>query len=139
MLDTVKERLNASVTKLAEKGYTHFITGGALGFDTLAAQTVLYVKKSYPDITLHLVLPCSDQDKLWNGEQKRLYQEIIDNADSFEYVCDSYTKWCMAQRNRRMVELSSVTVAYYDGKGKGGTAMTVGLAEKNGLEIINLF
>ena len=38
-------------------GYLYFGAGGALGFDTLAAQTVLDLKKDYPQIKLILVLP----------------------------------------------------------------------------------
>ena len=37
--------------------------GGALGFDTLAAQTVLDMKKEYPQLRLILVLPCEDQTR----------------------------------------------------------------------------
>ena len=33
-----------------EQGYRYFGAGGALGFDTLAAQTVLELRSEYPDI-----------------------------------------------------------------------------------------
>lgn len=135
----VAERLRATISGLIERGYTQFVAGGALGFDTLAAITVLSLRRENPSIKLHLALPCPEQAKRWTAEQKRLYDAILDEADSSEYVCEHYTRWCMAQRNRRMIELSSVVVAYYDGKGSGGTAMTVGFAEKKGMEIINLF
>ena len=36
-----------------------------MGFDTLAAKTVLDLKKDYPDIKLILVLPCLNQTRGW--------------------------------------------------------------------------
>ena len=36
---------------------------GALGFDTIAAQAVLSVKETYPEVKLILVLPCENQTK----------------------------------------------------------------------------
>ena len=124
---------------LIAEGYSRFIAGGALGFDTLAAKAVLEAREKYPEITLHLALPCPEQTKMWKPDQIRIYEEILERADSHEYVCEHYTRFCMAARNRRMVDCSSAVIAYYDGSGKGGTAMTVGFAEKKGLRIINVF
>lgn len=136
---SVQEKLVRSVAFLAQKGYRIFVAGGALGFDTMAAKAVLEVKKRFPDIALHLVLPCPEQDKLWNKKQKEEYADILSKANSHEYVCDSYTRWCMSQRNKRMIDMSSAVITYYDGSGKGGTAMTVGFAKEKGIGIINLF
>lgn len=49
------------VESLIKKGYLFFGAGGALGFDTIAAFTVLKLKERYPDICLILVLPCRNQ------------------------------------------------------------------------------
>ena len=57
MPDTVFEQTKAIVTLLVSKGFKYFGTGGALGFDTLAAQTVIELKKKYPQIKLIMVLP----------------------------------------------------------------------------------
>ena len=47
--------------KLIKNGYSYFGAGGALGFDTIATQTVLHLKERYPHTKLILVLPCIDQ------------------------------------------------------------------------------
>ena len=41
-----------AVISLIEKGVIYYGAGGALGFDTLAAQVVLDLKKEYPQIKL---------------------------------------------------------------------------------------
>lgn len=55
------ERLEETVKSLISEGYCYFMTGGTPGFDTLAAQCVLFMKKQYPHIKLILVLPCKTQ------------------------------------------------------------------------------
>ena len=50
--DMVFEQTKAIVTLLVSKGFKYFGTGGALGFDTIAAQAVLSVKKLIPKLNL---------------------------------------------------------------------------------------
>ncbi len=40
-----------------------FYVGGAVGWDELAAQTVLKLREIYPQIELHLILPCSNEEQ----------------------------------------------------------------------------
>ena len=51
-LESVTQRLRDAVIASIKDGYLYFGAGGALGFDTLAAQTVLDLKKDYPQIKL---------------------------------------------------------------------------------------
>ena len=56
----LKKRTRDLIVSLIEKGVVFFGAGGARGFDTLAAESVLELKKDYPQIKLILVLPCPD-------------------------------------------------------------------------------
>lgn len=58
----VVQSLKAELMTLIDKGYHYFVAGGALGFDTIAAQTVLELKTKFPHIKLILVLPCETQN-----------------------------------------------------------------------------
>ena len=69
-LEDLAQRLRAAVEDAIGRGYRYFGAGGALGFDTLAAQTVLDLKKIYPHIRLILVLPCRSQAERWNRDRK---------------------------------------------------------------------
>ena len=51
-LESVTQRLRDAVLASIKDGYLYFGAGGALGFDTLAAQTVLNLKKDYQQIKL---------------------------------------------------------------------------------------
>lgn len=138
-LPALKTKLKKQIEELIDQGYEVFVAGGAIGFDTLAANAVLKLREKYPHIKLHLVLPCENQDKYWTDSQKAEYARILESSDSHEYVSRSYTRYCMFQRNRKMVDLSSRVVAYYDGDGKGGTAMTVKYAMQKQISVINLY
>lgn len=133
----IKHKLIQTVEELIGKGITDFCAGGALGFDTVAAQTVLEAKVKHPEIKLHLVLPCKSQADSWSYINRENYNDILSRADSVTYVSEHYTNYCMQLRNRALVEKSSICVCYLE-KPTGGTAYTVNYARKNGIEIINV-
>lgn len=135
-LETVTRRLKETLIELIGKGYLYFGAGGALGFDTLAAQTVLDLKTDFPQIKLILVLPCLSQADNWGVVDKRIYEQIKEKADKIVYTSREYTKGCMHKRNRHLVDNSSVCVCYLT-ESTGGTAYTVNYAESKGLLVIN--
>ena len=130
-------RLEETLVGLIREGVRWFGAGGALGFDTLAAQTVLRLRERYPQIRLILVLPCPEQDRGWRAEDVRVYREIFARADKTVYVSPRYIKGCMHRRNRHLVDHSGVCVCYLT-QSTGGTAYTVDYARARGLRVINL-
>lgn len=133
----ITARLEKMIVSLIQSGYLYFGAGGALGFDTLCAQTVLRLRQSYPTIKLILVLPCISQADRWSSADKAVYQEIMKRADKVVYTSQEYTRDCMFKRNRHLVNYSSACICYLT-RGYGGTAYTVDYARKHGLRIINL-
>lgn len=125
------------VIELIGQGYIVFETGGALGFDTVAAQVVLRVRNRYPYIRLVLVLPCRNQTDGWSEHDRRMYNYILDAADNVIYTSEEYTKGCMYKRNRRLVDDSSVCICWLK-RPSGGTMYTVNYAKENGVKIINI-
>ena len=130
LLDSVLDRLIAD-------GVTVFRTGGAVGFDTLAALKVLERRASIPTISLELYLPCRDQADAWGERSREYYDYILAEADRVEYLYDAYVKGCMLARNRRLVEGSQFCIGYCT-SARGGSAYTLDYAKKKGLRVINL-
>ena len=120
-----------------EQGYRYFGCGGALGFDTLAAQTVLRLREIYPEIRLILVLPCRDQTRGWKQADVAEYDRIMKAADKVTYTSEQYYSGCMHKRNRHLVDYSSLCVCYLTEQ-SGGTAYTVNYARSQGLKIVNV-
>ncbi len=130
--------------QLVRAGYLHFFAGGAKGFDSRAAQCVLYLRDKYPQIMLHLILPCEKelQTKGWSREEIDLYEYLRQNADTVEVLPTMSEKHygdMMRRRNRALVDSASYCVCWYDeGRARTGTGQTVRMAQQAGLQICNL-
>ncbi len=133
----IKENTLCNIKQLYYKGYRNFICGGAVGFDQLAAETVLQLKSEFDDIKLYLVLPCEDQDKYFTTTQKEAYVKVRELADGVHTLYPKYVRGCMHTRNRTMANNSSACIAYIV-KDVGGTAYTVNYAEKIGIDIFKI-
>lgn len=125
------------VNHLIDHGYTTFIAGGALGFDTAAAEYILKKRKKGCNVRLWLALPCANQDERWQEADRLRYEKIKAAADRVDCLSESYYDGCMQERNRYMVNHSSVCVAYCT-KSYGGTAGTIRYAQNRGLRIYNI-
>lgn len=130
-------RIKDGILYLYEHGIKFFLTGGAIGFDTLAAQAVLDYKKRYEDIRLIVVTPCQDQAKKWRREDVEMYEYIKKCADDVICLSEHYYGGCMQKRNRYLVDHSCVCICYLT-KEDGGTAYTVKYAKSRGLKTFNL-
>jgi len=129
--------LQRQIVALAEEGCTGFLCGGALGFDTLAAEAVLGLREQYPELFLSLAVPCPDQDRSWPAEARRRYRAILEAADETVLISDHYHRGCMMLRNRYMIDRSRMLVCYLTDM-KGGTAGTVRYALQQNLPVVNL-
>lgn len=125
------------VGQLYQEGFRTFYCGGALGFDTVAAVTLLNIKQLYPDLRLVVAQPCPEQSERWTPSSKALYDRILQRADEVVTIAPAYTKGCMLERNRYMVDRSELLVAYVK-RESGGSAYTLRYAKKKGVRVINL-
>ncbi len=130
--------LDRRLAALCDVGFTEFRTGGALGFDTLAAKRVIELKKTHSACRLHLVLPCRDQDRYWSAAERADFAEILAHADTVAYLRDTYTPDCMHARNRALVDGSDLCLAYLKGGKRGGTLYTCTYALRQNVHLINL-
>ncbi len=133
-------RLSKILTKLArDHGLRDCYAGGAIGFDTVAALTVISVKRRIPELKLHLILPCENQEKSWNEEQKTAYYLVKEQADSVRVLAPFFYNGCMQMRNRELLESADLCIAYLrSGTSSGGSLNTVLQATKLGIPVINL-
>ena len=133
----IASRLERVIVALYQKGIRYYGAGGALGFDALAARTVIRLRENCPGMKLILVLPCLTQTRGWRLEDIAEYERIKSQADKIVYTAQQYTPGCMHRRNRHLVDHSGVCVCYLT-KESGGTAYTVNYAKRHGVEIINI-
>ena len=135
--DTESLLFERLIDNLITYGYTTFIAGGAVGFDTVAAEYILKKKREGRPVRLELVLPCADQASRWSFSQRRRYEAIKRAADKVDCLHDVYVDGCMQERNRVMVDRSSLCIAYCSQE-HGGTAGTMRYAEARGVRVYNI-
>ena len=136
--DTLRLRLQLAILELEARGYRQFLCGMALGFDMLAAQTVLELRRERP-LTLTAVMPCSADNYVghWSDAQLKQLDALLQQADRVITLSQLYEAGCMARRNRFLVTNSSFVLACQE-REQGGTWQTVQLAEQLGRPVWNL-
>ncbi|WP_040196353.1 SLOG family protein [Candidatus Soleaferrea massiliensis] len=137
-LPAIQKHLEEEIVHLIHQGVLYFIAGGALGFDTLCAITVLRLKGSFPKIKLLLALPCKNQAEKWNKADAEIYQNILNRADRIIYTSHDYSRGCMHRRNRYMADHSDYMICYLTQQ-TGGTKYTVDYAVSKGVNVINIY
>ena len=140
--EKLKQKLYAELEKAVISGAIHFYSGGAVGWDTLAAWTVLQLRKVYPNIRLHLILPCAPQEQSikWTQDQRQIFAQIQAAADTVEQTAEHYYTGCMRLRNARLVSLADGCFCYYNPlQSRSGTGQTVRMAVKRNLPVLNFF
>ena len=138
-LPGITQRLSAQVDALIAQGVTRFLSGGALGFDQLAALVVLNKRENEnKPVELVIVQPCRDQSKAWNNQEKQLYENILSRASQVVCLSEHYFNGCMQIRNRYMVDHADYVIACME-RLQGGTAQTVRYAVQKGLDVANVW
>lgn len=119
---------------ITEQGFDYFISGGAIGVDTDFAETILKLKKKYKHILLEIAVPCKNQDLKWSASDKAKYHKILKKSDIVNVLSKTYTRSCMMDRNKYMVDKAQFGIAFWNGKTQGGTYNTIRYMEKIGRE-----
>ena len=133
----LRRRLDVHIERLSADGAVEFLSGGALGFDLLAAEAVLALRPLYPDMRLIMILPCDNQDRAYTPADKARYRTLLEQADMVRYTAHGYYRGCMLARDRVMAEAAHFCLCYLT-RSTGGTAYTVRQCARRDVPICNL-
>ncbi len=123
------ETLEREIRKAIERGADTFYCGMAIGFDLLAAETVLQLKTEYGNVKLIACVPFYGQEKNFSVKDKEKYRSILKSADEKVILSDEYYRGCMQVRNKYMADRADLLITYCK-KTTGGTAFTVKYFQK---------
>ena len=132
------DMLTRAINYAYKEGCRDFLSGGAIGFDTLAAREVIRFRISHPDVRLVMILPCISQDDRWTEAQRNAYSYVLSNADETVYVNEEYTSGCMRERNFVLADRADILISYV-GYSKSGSAQTETMAKRLGKRVYNLY
>ncbi len=127
-LEAVRQGLRREILRAIGEGYTRFLSGFARGSDLLFAQIVLALKQEHPAISLGAILPYEGSQR----SQDPLFCRLLAACDSVVVQSPAYTPLCFFDRDRALVEASSLVIAVYDGRATGGTRYTLRYARSLG-------
>ncbi|MBQ3186396.1 MAG: DUF1273 family protein [Alistipes sp.] len=125
------------IRRLAEEGYTTFLSGMAAGFDLAAAEAVVALRNEGLAIQLVAVIPFASQSASFSGADRARFRQIVAEADEVILLADKYERGCYQRRNDFLVDHAAALVAWYNGT-RGGTQYTFLRAMKRGLALHNL-
>ena len=135
-----ENKLIDSVFSVANEENITFYTGAAMGFDIIAAEIVLLLKKAKgkeANIKLVCAVPFKNQAEKFPEEWKVRYKNVLENADETVILSDTYYRGCYQRRNEYMVDRSNSVITWFDGQ-SGGTLNTLIYAKKTGKRIVNI-
>lgn len=123
---------------IINKGVRFFGVGGAIGYDTLAAEMLCRLReKEFPDIRVILVYPFDGFTKHWTARQKADHRRLLPLYDKVVCVGHRAGRDAYLARDRHLVDSSAYCICYCT-RNQGGTAYTVQYAMRQGLEIRNV-
>lgn len=130
--------LTETLLSLFEDECYTFISGVAMGFDIIAAEAVLELRRcvSHP-IKLICAVPFKTQSDTFTDGWKARYNAVLEAADEIVYTSENYHRGCYGTRNRYMVDNSDYVLTWFDGA-EGGTRNTIIYAIKNEKRVVNL-
>ena len=113
-----------------------FITGGAQGIDQLVAKMCKQQKFLYD---VYLAFPFDISTSRWAQSHKDFLTDLIVTSRNTKYINDIYSVRGYYLRDKAMVDDSDFVVAFWDGRKKGGTYITVKYALSKGKLVYNAF
>lgn len=134
---------------IEKRNVTTFISGGAIGFDSIAFEEIEKLKSAY-GVENNLAIPFRNQDCKWHESNKIKYKEYKNKANNIHYVDEiekyqiknnvigDYSPEKMQERNCYMVDNSDYIVACWDGNKKGGTWNCIKYALKKNKNILHI-
>lgn len=139
--ETLQSQLIETIRDLHAKGYRTFFCGMAMGFDLMAAFSVIYVRQQYGlDVRLIACIPFIGQESRFSEDDKFRYNTLLQAADEKVVIARKYSKYSYLRRNDFMLAHSTTLIAYHDpSQSKGGTAYTIRKAIEMKKDVVNLF
>ncbi len=136
--ENIKEKIREQVLELLQCGISTYLVGGAIGFDMLAAEVLLDLReKERKELKIISALPFLQWREKWPEEEIEREDRILEKSDEILVSSDKFNRKSYLDRDRVMVDRSTVCIAYCNRK-TGGTAYTVRYALRQGVTVRNL-
>lgn len=133
----LRAEIRRAVGEVQARGYTRFLCGMAMGFDVLAGEVVLELRRAHPELQLVAVVPFEGQEGRFPLSWRLRYRALLAGADDVVVLGGDFSRSAYLLRNRYLARHASAMIAYCR-HGRSGTAQAVRLALEGGLEVLKI-
>lgn len=133
-------RLSSVIRQLISEGTHTFLCGMAEGFDIIAAEAVIALKREFEGVKLVCVVPYKGHKRsMPSSDWTCRYEAVLAAADGVVTLAEKYKPEAYMVRNDYLCDNADVIVCYYSCKRRSGTGYTVTRALKNRKRVINIY
>ena len=129
----VKQALRHEIELAIADGYTHFLSGFAEGADLFFAEIAAEFCEKNEALTLEGAIPYGG--RLRRLENEKETKRLLDACGKISLISKAYAPDVFHKRNQYMINCSRRAIAVYDGRERGGTAATIRMARRKGIEL----
>ena len=106
---------------LLDDGLEWVILSGQLGVETWAAELVIELKETYPELKYAVITPFLEQEKNWNETRQETYRAIIAQADYHNSLTKTpyEAPWQFIEKNKFFMRNSDGILIFYDSENEG--------------------
>ena len=122
--DEVRVALEVCILKAVSDGYTSFISGLSSGVGMWAAEIVVRLKKSNPNLHLIAAIPFAGFDEEWDEDLRAMYRFFLSQAEYVKVMEPARSKEAYQVRNEWLVNHSARLIAVHNGQ-PGSTVITI--------------
>lgn len=117
----IKKALESRFITLLEEGLEWVIVSGQLGVEMWAAEVVIALQESYPQLKFAIITPFQEQDKNWNDTNKDKYQMLLANADYTTSLTSKQYEapWQFIEKDKFFLRNSDGLLIVYDSENEG--------------------
>jgi uncharacterized phage-like protein YoqJ len=136
---TIKRTMLSQIKTLCENGVTTFFTDCEVGVGMWAAELVLDLMRSHPEVQLICVLPHEEQAKKWTPELRDRYYIILEKSSRNVLIGTHYTENCYKRCGEYLIRHAYFLIAVYDNENVttlDTASRTIAYARKKGRGII---
>ena len=140
----IKKALYDQLYQLCDAGLEWVVISGQLGVESWAAETVLELKKEFPNVKYSVITPFLEQEKNWNEQKQTQYIQIINNADFVTSVTKRpyEAPWQFIEKDKFIINNTDGILLVYDEDNEGSPKYILKLVEKymeqNDYELIRI-
>ena len=128
----IKKALYDQLYQLCNEGLEWVVISGQLGVESWAAETVLALKKEFPDLKYSVITPFLEQEKNWNEQRQAQYLHMINNADFVTSVTKRpyEAPWQFIEKDKFIINNTDGMLLIYDEDNEGSPKYILKLVEK---------